>query len=130
MKKLIAFLFIAMLICPIFANDEIDISEEPSKISIPERFHGLWRNSSEILEVTEDDIYFNGMPFLEELNDVVGHGVVYSSRDSNDAFTMLYKMPNIKQSFSFVFALEENKYLLLGASTSDGEYVFSRYWKL
>lgn len=128
MKKLLfAILLLLLILSPIYA-------EEPSKISIPERFRGLWRNDSEILEVTENNLYSNGMPLWDSLNTAIEEGrLLCYPRESNGAYTILLLNPDLNTYISYIFALEDERYLLLGRNNSEKGPFSSmqyRYWPI
>ena len=124
-KPLFTVLLLLLILSPIYA-------EEPSKISIPERFRGLWRNDSEILEVTENNLYSNGMPLWDSLNNAIEEGrLICYTRESNGAYTILISNPDLCTNLSYVFALEDEKYLLFGVNNPEKKMFSSmqyRYW--
>lgn len=123
-KQLFAVLLLLLILSPIYAD-------EPSRISIPERFRGLWRNDSEILEVTENNLYSNGMPLWDSLNDAIEDGrVACYTRESNGAYTILLSNPDLGSSISYVFALEDGRYLLFGTNVPEEPFGSKqyRYW--
>lgn len=123
-KNLFAALLLLLILSPIYAD-------EPSRISIPERFRGLWRNNSEILEVTENNLYSNGMPLWDSINAAVESGAaICETRESNGAFTMLLSHPSGERILSYVFAIEDGRYLQLGINNPAKAFgsLQYRYW--
>lgn len=127
MKKIfIAAVFLLLIISPtIYAGEQ-------SRISIPERYQGMWICNDEnipdkmLMEITASNLYLNGMPFSEVL-DYSGSSIVdYEERNSEASYSVI--LHSIENDILFtgyiVFTLDSagNLLMCMTAATEHKDY--------